>query len=125
MATPNRELVGELYRLIARLLQGDLATAAFCDAFERIYNLELNRDALTAGEREAFAALFEEVVYYSPFAADRATYPGYRDDAQIRAAVTRARHVLEHPRTEQPVDASAGRDEMATAGSRTGRPSSA
>ena len=51
-----------LHRLIAEFRAGSLDTESFCLQFEHTYNMELDKRALTAGEAEAFAALFEQVI---------------------------------------------------------------
>lgn len=75
-----------LRQLISDFLSGEIETQAFCDRFERTFNFDTDKAALSEREHGALERLFDEVVYYSPFPEDRAVIPHYRDEAQIRAA---------------------------------------
>ncbi len=67
-----------------------METEAFRIQFEQTCNMELDKTTLSPAEAEAFAALFEEVVWYSPFPEERARIPSYRGEAEIRAAAESA-----------------------------------
>jgi hypothetical protein len=79
-----------LRRLLAEYQSGALNTETFCIQFEHTYNMELDKKTLSASEALAFSDLFERVIWYSPFAEERANVPNYRGDAEIREAVERA-----------------------------------
>ena len=79
-----------LHQFIAELRAGLLDTRSFCSRFETTYNLELDKQTLTPVEAEAFAELFEQVVWYSPFPDERAQIPNYRSEADIALAVEHA-----------------------------------
>jgi hypothetical protein len=84
-----------LIKLLQEFSAQVLSVTQFCEAYERAYNLEINKSELTPAERATFQQLFDEVVYYSPYEDDRVNYPGYRDDGQIRHAAARAMELLE------------------------------
>src|SRR4051812_32518767 len=79
-----------LHKLLADFLAGRIDTALFCSDFERAFNFDVNRRELTPRENAAFERLFNEVVYFSPFAEERATVPNYRSEDQIRDAARTA-----------------------------------
>ena len=83
-----------LRSLLTAFLEGSIATAEFCDAFEHAYNFEVDRAQLGATEAQAFADLFDDVVYYSPHPDERAMIPNYRSDAEIEQAAKRAVELL-------------------------------
>lgn len=87
MTEPPRE---RLHRLIAEFRAGSLDTESFCSRFETTYNLELDKQTLTPAEVEAFAELFEQVVWYSPIPDERAQIPNYRSEEDIALAVEHA-----------------------------------
>ena len=76
-----------LYWLLRLLQQGQLGTEEFCQEFEQTYNFELDKEDLSSAEAVAFAALFDKVVWFSPFAEDRGRIPNYLGEAEVRAAV--------------------------------------
>lgn len=69
---------------------GLLDTESFCSQFEHTYNMELDKKALTVGEADAFAALFEQVIWYSPILEEQRQIPNYRSEEDIARAVERA-----------------------------------
>jgi hypothetical protein len=88
MSANDHDARGRLRKLVELLLAGTVSVAHFCEAFERIYNLELDRSTLTAAEAPAFAAIFDRVVWYSPFPEERARIPNYLGEDQIIATVS-------------------------------------
>jgi hypothetical protein len=88
-----------LHRLVAEFRAGVLDTESFCARFENTYNLELDKATLPPGEGEAFAALFEQVIWYSPLPDERRRIPNYRSEEEIARAVEQAaqRLVTEPP----------------------------
>lgn len=79
-----------LRRLITEFRAGRLDAESFCSQFENTYNMELDKRTLTPDEAEAFAALFEQVIWYSPLPDDRRQIPNYRSEGDIARAVERA-----------------------------------
>jgi hypothetical protein len=49
--------------------------------------MELDKRTLTSLEADAFAALFEQVIWYSPLAEERQQIPNYRSEEEIARAV--------------------------------------
>ena len=82
----NESAPARLRRLLEEYRRGTLEVGAFCSEFEHTYNMELNKRTLSPVESEAFGALFEEVVWYSPFAEERAKIQNYRGDEDIARA---------------------------------------
>jgi len=78
--------VDRLRLMVEKFVSGEIETGTFCAWFEEAFNFDMDRSALSRRERKAFTGLFDEVVYYSPFADERAVFPNYRDEAQILAA---------------------------------------
>jgi len=62
----------------------------FCIQFEQTYNMELDKKTLSPSEAQALGELFEQVIWYSPYAEERAKVPNYRGEAEIREAAERA-----------------------------------
>jgi hypothetical protein len=79
-----------LHKLLAKYLEGGIDTPLFCSNFEQAFNFDVDRGALTPAESAVFGRLFDEVVYFSPFAEERAQVPNYRSEEQIRAAARAA-----------------------------------
>lgn len=75
-----------LYKLVVDFCRGRLDTAGFCDQFEQTYNLDLDRKTLTQIEAESFGALFEKVIWYSPYPKERAQISNYVGEAEVRKA---------------------------------------
>jgi len=82
--------VATLHALLGSYLSGGIDTAQFCDAFERSYNFEVDKTDFNRIEAEAFAELFDEVVFYSPFPDERAMILNYRSEVEIKQAAERA-----------------------------------
>ena len=86
-----------LRRLIDECRSGLLDLVSFCDQFEHTYNMELDKKSLSPAEADAFAPLFEQVVWYSPFPDEVRRIPNYRSDEDIARAVERAaKRLSEH-----------------------------
>jgi len=86
-----------LHKLVADYLEGRIDAALFCDNFETAFNFEVDRSQLTPLEEDVFQGLFRQVVYYSPFAEERAQIPTYRSEEQIRQAASDAQTRLRDP----------------------------
>jgi hypothetical protein len=87
----------KLYWLMNLLLTDHHDAGTFCKEFERAYNFEVDKITLSDPERKAFAALFERVVWYSPYPDERKIVPKYQSGAQIREAVRDTRRALDLP----------------------------
>lgn len=94
MTNSNVASRADLLAAITAYRRGNLSTVEFCDAFERLYNLEVDKHTLAPADRVVFQTLFDEIVWYSPFPDDRSQYPRYRDENAIRHAVENAWVVL-------------------------------
>jgi hypothetical protein len=79
-----------LQELLEHLRRRTIDVEMFCTEFERIYNLELDKDTLTPSEAKVFSALFEHVIWYSPFEEERKQVPNYASEEDIKAAAERA-----------------------------------
>jgi 16S rRNA G527 N7-methylase RsmG len=88
-----------LLGLITKFREMTLDAETFCSQFEHAYNMELDKKTLSLVESRAFAELFEQVIWFSPFTEERAKVPNYRGEAEIRAAAERAAQQL---RAESP-----------------------
>jgi hypothetical protein len=97
MSADDHDARGRLRKLVELLLGESISVKHFCDAFETIYNLELDRSTLTPTEALAFAEIFDRVVWYSPFPEERATIPSYLGEDQIKQTVTKAAVALGLP----------------------------
>lgn len=84
-----------LHRLLARFRAGELDTGTFCAQFEQTYNLELDKGTLSTVEADAFGALFERVIWYSPFPEERRQIPNYVGEAEISVSAEQAARKLE------------------------------
>lgn len=80
----------ELHTLLQEVLSGNLDVGDFCEAFERVYNLETDKATLTERERVAFKVLFERIVWYSPIAEERRTIPNYVGESEVLDAARSA-----------------------------------
>lgn len=96
MTDKDRTSRERLYWLISLFKGGQLSTDAFCREFERSYNFELNKADLSPQEGSAFAALFDKVVWFSPFPEERARIPNYLGEEEIQAAADDAILALSH-----------------------------
>jgi len=85
-----------LHKLLADYLGSRIDTSLFCDNFETAFNFDVNRDELTPKEEAVFGRLFDQVVYYSPFAEERAKVPNYKSEEQILQAARDAEAHLQH-----------------------------
>ncbi len=94
MSTDDHDARGRLRKLIELVLAAQVSVEHFCDAFETIYNLELDRSTLTSEEAPAFAAIFDRVVWYSPFVEERAKMPHDLGEDEIMETVTKVAATL-------------------------------
>lgn len=83
-----------LYILMERLREGATTVEEFCSQFEKTYNLDLDKAQLSDTESIAFSALFDKIVWYSPFPEERQKIPNYLDEKDILAAVNEAERTL-------------------------------
>jgi len=84
-------------RSVEEGVQGDHVQASGATAFARsssTFNLRTDHSELSDVERHAFERLFDVVVFFSPYPADRASYPGHKSEQEVQAAALAARHAL-------------------------------
>lgn len=84
-----------LCTLIRDFLDGHLEVTSFCDQFEKMYNLDLDKGVLSPVEAEAFRVLFDKIVWYSPYPEERAQIPNYVDEGEIRRAADATASILD------------------------------
>jgi len=72
-----------------------LDAESFCPRFEHTYNMELDKETLPPVEADAFAALFEQVIWYSPLPDEPRQIPNYPSDEDIARAVELAAQRLD------------------------------
>jgi hypothetical protein len=77
----------KLYELIKLAKSDEITIKDFCEQFERIYNLELDRKIVPKNELGKLAALFDKVVWYSPYEDERKVIPNYLGEEEIRQAI--------------------------------------
>lgn len=94
-APNDKPSAGERLRgLLRQALDGALDVGAFCDSFERAYNLEIDKGELTERERAAVKTLFERIVWYSPCEAEQRSIPNYIGEQEVVEAVRAAGETL-------------------------------
>jgi hypothetical protein len=69
--------------LFRRFLSDENDVGSFCDEFEVLFNLEIDKSLLDSDELEDLSTLFDVVVWYSPFPEERAVIPNYKDEQTI------------------------------------------
>lgn len=79
-----------LKALIKKVLDLEIDADEFCEQFERLYNFEVDKHALSDQEKRVYDALFDKVVYYSPFADEVDAVPNYVGDNEIMECVAAA-----------------------------------
>ncbi len=79
-----------LANLIVDVLNNKIQVVEFCDNFEILFNLEINKDELDYNDLLCFSRLFDVIVWYSPFPEERATIPNYVDENEVLRAVREA-----------------------------------
>jgi len=85
--TDASERLRELIRL---LREGAVTVEEFCRDFETTYNLRVEKAQLSEPEAAAYAALFEKVIWYSPFPEERKRIPNYLGEKEILDAALSA-----------------------------------
>ncbi len=71
---------------LAALNEGRVEVDAFCRKFEDLWNLHIDQTNLPDDLCACLGALFDEVVWFSPYPREDWDYPGYRDEGEIRRA---------------------------------------
>jgi hypothetical protein len=84
-----------LLQYLDLFLKGKMAVGTFCGNFEPVYNLELDKTALSSIEAKAFSDLFEIVVWYSPFKEEREKIKNYVGEEEVLAAAKAAFSMLQ------------------------------
>ena|SRR5579864_4361291 len=77
----------KLYELIKAAKSGSLPIQEFCDRYEIIFNLELDKPSVPASELVPLAALFDRVVWFSPSPDERKRIPHYVGENEIVTAL--------------------------------------
>jgi len=75
-------------------LTGKMGAQTFCDSFEHVYNMELDKADLSPVEAKAFSGLFDKIVWYSPFEEERKTIKNYIGENEVLAEVHIAMSIL-------------------------------
>lgn len=76
-----------LYQLIELAKCRELSIKDFCEFYEKIYNLELDKNSLSPTESAAFSKLFDSVVWFSPYPKEREKIANYLGEEEIHAAI--------------------------------------
>lgn len=84
---PSPEKLQQLHGLIAGAVSRELPLNEFCEKFEKIYNLELDKGTVSPPELARLEALFNKVVWFSPFPEERKEIPNYLGEDDIRQAL--------------------------------------
>jgi len=84
----------QLYSLLGRALDTEAKIEDFCSEFEAVFNFDLEKTSVTDLEWEIFEAVFEAIIWYSPFPEERAAIPNYKGPGEILKVVNEARSVL-------------------------------
>ena len=84
----------DIVRLLRQRLGEDISYDDFRVAVEKLYNFRLTPESLPEDELNAIEELFDAVVWYSPFPEERAQIPHYKDEAEVDAAVEKARRAF-------------------------------
>jgi hypothetical protein len=77
----------KLLDLITAAKSRALPIGEFCSRYETVFNLELDKSSLSDSELRPLAALFEKVVWFSPFPDERKRIPHYLGESEIAAAL--------------------------------------
>jgi hypothetical protein len=71
---------------LAALNEGRIEVDAFCRNFEELWNFHVDQSSLPDDLCACLGALFDDVVWFSPYPSEVWDYPEYRDEVQIRRA---------------------------------------
>ncbi len=85
---------GRLLELIEMALSDAISVQDFCDRFETVYNLQLDKSALGPDEAPVLKGVFDKIVWYSPFPEERAKIPHYIGEDDVKTAVAKAAGAL-------------------------------
>lgn len=85
----------DVVRLLRQRLGQDITYDDFRVAVEELYNFRLTPESLPENELNAIEDLFDVVAWYSPSPEERAQIPHYKDEAEVDAAVERARRAFQ------------------------------
>jgi hypothetical protein len=77
----------KLRDLITAAKSGAISLEEFCSRYETVFNLELDKSSLPDSELRPLAALFEKVVWFSPYPDERKRIPRYLGESEIAAAL--------------------------------------
>jgi len=85
----------KIHHLLRMELGTEIGFDQFRIAFEDLVNFQLDPGSVPTAELLILRALFDVVVWYSPFPDERAEIPTYIGEVEMIAAVEQARHALE------------------------------
>ena len=88
--TEDHNPTARLRGLISSYLSESISTEAFCGAFEQLYNMQIDKSKLSPRERTVFRALFDKIVWYSPFPDEQQQIPNYIGEEEVHRAVQHA-----------------------------------
>lgn len=73
-----------LYKLLTLLNDGQIDVAEFCFEFERAWNFDIDKKELSEYESQIYNAIFDKIVWYSPFPEEREEIPNYIGEKEVR-----------------------------------------
>lgn len=74
----------QLRQLVKLAKAGSMPIKDFCEAFERIYNLELDKSSVSPTELKLLLGILDKVVWFSPYPDERKQIPNYLGEDDIR-----------------------------------------
>jgi|GEM_PF-1270531 len=86
----NTVTLEEIRKLLDKLQQNAVPIQEFCVLFEQSWNFCFDKSGISTELYRHLDFLFDEVVLFSPFPRAQWEYPMYRDEGEIRHAVTQA-----------------------------------
>jgi hypothetical protein len=85
-----------LYQLMDLFLKEQIPASVFCDEFYYSYDLEIDNDALTQEELEAFSDLSKVSSRFSQFKEDHEKYPkGFFTEDELRQKIIETKEKLQ------------------------------
>ena len=69
--------------ILIRLASKAVSVQEFCSEVEEYVNFEYDSSSATTEESGAVRALFDVVVWYSPFETERDNYPGFVGEQEV------------------------------------------
>jgi len=72
--------------LLRQVVRGSVTAEEFSREFEHLWNFELNDAEFSTRDLDVLSDLFDIVAWYTPIAADRASYPGFKNEGDVKQA---------------------------------------